>query len=295
MSEIEFELDQVTTKLGKYSNNLEKHGSESVPCWALPCTEIVFSREMMCALAADKHFDRALFNDDRGVLRPMPWTQAFRLDYQKSFEEAVFTIHFSEKTESEFENCKVKIVDLVPQETGIGIGVIQVQIYPDRKQLVMVHEHQGHTVKISLSNAKVAAKKGDKQGDLLEPPAPVEGRTTPVIGAGHIGAGGAADPRVWWQHGVSGEQGNGPRSAIPDGCVEIDPPSGSKSEREQLAHGEPAAPGTMPDVALPPVDDSAEFAEGLAKHVGAARKKGSNVIDGRSERVKHRDRQAGKH
>jgi hypothetical protein len=67
---------------------------------------------------------------------------------------------------------------------------------------------------------------------------------------------------------------------MPAGCVEIDPPAGGKSEAAQVA-AEGAQSGSG--------DDSERFAEGLARAVGAAKKKGSNVIDGRSERVKQRD------
>jgi hypothetical protein len=41
-------------------------------------------------------------------------------------------------------------------------------------------------------------------------------------------------------------------------------------------------------------DDIKDFADGAARAVGARKKRGSNVIDGRSERVKHQDRLQGR-
>jgi hypothetical protein len=104
--------------------------------------------------------------------------------------------------------------------------------------------------------------------------------TTPLYGNVPV----RDETHVWWQHGTSGEQSNGPRCDLPQGCVEIDPPAGSQSEAQQTAERIAAAAG---EGGTP--DDSADFEAGLAKQVGARKKRGSHVIDGRSERVKHQD------
>jgi hypothetical protein len=108
---------------------------------------------------------------------------------------------------------------------------------------------------------------------------PRAGTMTPLFGIAPV----RDETHVWWQHGISQEKGNGPRCDKPADCVEIDPPAGSPSELVQAAERVAAGAGDGSP------DDSADFEAGLAKHVGARKKRGSNVIDGRSERVKHQD------
>lgn len=46
---------------------------------------------------------------------------------------------------------------------------------------------------------------------------------------------------IWWQNGETGECWSGKRSEMPSGCVEIDPPAGGESERQQMAADQPEA------------------------------------------------------
>jgi hypothetical protein len=91
------------------------------------------------------------------------------------------------------------------------------------------------------------------------------------------------DMLVWWHNGRTGEAWSGKRSEMPLGCVEIDPPVGSKSDAAQtaaLTPGETPVPGTMPNVPLPPLDDSAESEVGVANELSARGKRASNITDG---------------
>lgn len=49
------------------------------------------------------------------------------------------------------------------------------------------------------------------------------------------------DMLVWWHDGRTGEVSSGKRSEMPRGCVEVDPPAASTSERMQRGQGAEAA------------------------------------------------------
>jgi hypothetical protein len=66
------------------------------------------------------------------------------------------------------------------------------------------------------------------------------GTTTVLTGAHMVAAATRDTTHVYWQQGENGETGNGPRCDMPADCVEIDPPKGSRSERQQVAAEETA-------------------------------------------------------
>lgn len=251
---IQFALDEAICKLGKYSNNLEKHGEKEVSCWAVPFTNVMLSYEQYNLLVADPHGDRAIFNQRKEVYEPTPWLRVVRLDFRETFEEVEASIAFSDKLVEEFVGCRVKILELRPLTTRVVATDLQIQLYPNRKQLVLIHEHQHHEVRLSISNAKVAEKKRSTQQELELP-----------------------------------EQ---PKSAVVlDGYNLVTPPNDSGATSSESSTEEAM---TEEAAAAPPEDDTEKFEEGVAKALGAHKKRGS-VIDGRSERVKHADSRRGKH
>jgi hypothetical protein len=74
--------------------------------------------------------------------------------------------------------------------------------------------------------------------------------------------------------------------------------AGEDSTTTPLTGAHLAADGSQPDTTVAKEenpDDSADFEAGVSKALGARKKRGSNVIDGRSERVKHQDSTKGAH
>lgn len=225
--------DQIC-RMGKYSNNLEKHGEEDVPTWAVPFTAVMLSTEQINTLFADPHADRALFNTNKQNLKePMPWLSKCSLDYADKFEGATVTMTLSGDRELEFSGCPVKVLSLQPRVGGLTESELQVQVHPDRKQLVLIHEHQNREVKLSISDAKVALKKKSTQQEL---------------------------------------------ALVSD----VTAPNGSHL---------PGAKGTDGAAEAKSTDDAKAFEDGAKAQVAAFKSKPGTVADGRSERVKHQDRE----
>jgi hypothetical protein len=167
VSEKLIELDETTCRMGKYSNNLEKHGDEDVPAWQIPFDGVMLTREQVNALYDDEHTDRAWFNQKKGgLLEPMPWTTKGPLYFADKFDGATVSVEVSGERLLEFEDCRFSIETLEPQVGGLTKTKLQIQVHPDDKQLVLIHQHQNREVKLSIADAKVALKKKSKQAEL---------------------------------------------------------------------------------------------------------------------------------
>jgi hypothetical protein len=274
---LNIDIDGVMTELGKYSNNLEKHGNEDVSCWALPCHDIPVPTDQLNELAEDAHCSRAFFNDNRGMLEPMPWLRNFELNYVPTFEGANVRIAFSENKEPEvFEKCKVKIMNPVPGINGITVCTLQVQLYPNRRQKTLIDEHQKRKVRIWIADSTLAEKKNNKQNDMFKPQEKQEGQQEPS----------ASQPQP-----ETGEPSNGlgsPETANTGGSSgeSADTSSGSESTpvSQESSSETPSRTETPPSTE----DDTAAFEAGLKGEVAAHVSKGRRgVVDGRTRRKQH--------
>lgn len=294
------DLDSKHAQVGVINNRIEKHGDKDVTAFDIPLTVLLDPKELN-NLLDDPYKHRALFDTKGDVATPMfPEFSEFAMKHD--LEGATVTLHIGHSGfEIEYKDSCLKGLVLAPLHGGETQLTFKLQCNPLTKHIVKLLDAQNTEIKLSVADAKIAEKKKRKQRELPLGPDPKAdgdggeegGTTTPLTGA-HIQAAAERDStHVWWQHGETQKKGNGPRCELPAGCVEIDPPAGGQSEREQInaESGQMSAEitGDGSGELSPPVDDSASFEAGVAAAVGAHKKRGSNIIDGRSERVKHRD------
>lgn len=164
--EKQFAFTKVICKLGKISNNLEKHGDEDVVVFAVPVTGIV-DVETANAIAGDEHFGRSVFNDNRGFLEPMPWCRA-PIRFPDKYEGALATFDLPGDEVLEYRDSRIKDIDQTPTPGGMVQVDFQLQVKPelDRGNLLL-QEYQHREVTLSIADAKVALKKtAPKSGDL---------------------------------------------------------------------------------------------------------------------------------
>jgi hypothetical protein len=295
------DLDKKHCKLGVINNRIEMHGDKEVTAFDIPFTLLLDPKELN-ELLGDPYKHRALFDTKGDVATPL-FPEFTEFTMKNDLEGATVALRLSPTYEIEFKDTTLKGLTLAPIHGGETELNGKLQVTPQTKHITRLLDAQNTEIQITVADAKIAEKKKRKQRELPLGPDPNadqdgegDGTTTPLNGS-HI-AGGAAErdtTHIHWQQGENGERGNGPRCDMPADCVEVDPPQGSKSEREQfdveLGQTSPEITGDGSGTALPPTDGNEEFAQGVAKALGAHKKRGS-AIDGR---VRNRDRQAGKH
>jgi hypothetical protein len=280
------DLDNKHAQVGVINNRIEKHGDKDVTAFDIPLTVLLDPKELN-NLLDDPYKHRALFETKGDVATPMfPEFSEFAMKHD--LEGATVTLHIGHSGfEIEYKDSCLKGLVLAPLHGGETQLDFKLQCNPQTKHIVKLLDAQNTEIKLSVADAKVAEKKKRKQRELPLGPDPKadqddeggDSSTTTVLTGEHLIAAAERDTtHVWWQQGENGETGNGPRCEKPADCVEIDPPAGSRSEADQMAaiSGEAAS------------EDNERFAEGVANALGAHKKRG-RAIDGRSERVKHRD------
>lgn len=250
-----------------------------------------------------KYTYRSWFNINGDTKTPMDWTKRFELNDTEGFKDVPVTMYLRgarKELELEFDGCRL-YWDRLRLIGGMILPDFHIHVIEHTdNDMIQIRKAEYSEVKLSLGEGVLIERKARKQRQLpfdADPnadkddeqhPDPDATNGPPLTGA-HLAQ--PDETLIWWVHGPSGENSCGKRCDMPtQHCVEIDPPAGCKSEAEQeaLEHGKAAAAGTMPDVELPALQGNEEFAEGVAKAIGAHKKRGS-AIDGRSERVKHRD------
>lgn len=168
-------IDKAQCQMGKYSNNLEKHGEEDVLAWTIPIVGVLLYAHQLEVLLHDSHGSEAFFvraKDD--LLEARPWTTyADPVSLTEAYDGVAVEMKLGEEVIS-FERCRIKDLTLGRFFQG---GVTQVdfklQIAPglDRVNLLM-QEYQNKPVVLTIESAKVAAKKKLKQTDWLTQAAP---------------------------------------------------------------------------------------------------------------------------
>lgn len=156
-------------RLGKISNNLEKNGEDGdeVTGFTIPVSNLMLGAEEVNAFIEDPHADRWMFNTRiKGTKEPISdKIKAFEL--KEDFDGAVITLTLSGDREIEFEDCKVKDVQLQPMKGGTVHVSCRLYLRPGMgKENLLLQEHQNRQVRISIADAKVATKKKSTQKDL---------------------------------------------------------------------------------------------------------------------------------
>lgn len=288
-------IDKLIFKQLALSLNHQNAGEEKVPYLSIAYTADTaagaLSEEIIDGYFG-KYTFKSWFNINGKDIQPMDWVKRCEFKFGEGFKDVPVTM-VKGKKELEFDGCRLYFDRFRLLAGGMILPDFHIHVIDHSDQdMIAIRRWEFGEVTLSLGEGVLIERKTRKQRDLpfdgggedvggdTDPPAAAE--TTPFTGAHLVSR--TDETHIWWQHGTTGEQNNGRRCDMPKDCVEIDPPAGGKSESEQLAaQNQPAN-----------ADDSKEFESGLAAAVGAHKKRGSNVIDGRSERVKEQDRKSGR-
>jgi hypothetical protein len=179
--EPQFAIENAICKMGKISINLEKHGEEEVIVFAIPITGAMLPAKLQAddpanAIAADPHFTRSIFNDNKGFLEPMQWMRA-PICIPEKYEGAQVSIELPSGEVLEFEGARVGDIELMATPGGMVATDYQIQLHPELDRVnLLLQEYQHHEVKITVHDAKVALKKKSKQKELPLQQPPVEER-----------------------------------------------------------------------------------------------------------------------
>lgn len=175
-----------------------------------------------------------------------------------------------EEDDDKVPAAKITSIRLKPTAGGVTLLSFHLQVRPGLgKDNLLLQEHQFRPVTVTLGETTLAPKKGKQQSLPLEPG---KGNTTPLTG----------------EHIAATSNGEAQESAPPadegsEGAAETVTDSGTE------AHPDPdATNGTADD----PATDLARFEAGATQAAAEFKTLAENgVIDGRSERVRHQDRQ----
>jgi hypothetical protein len=307
-----FELKDHLCKQLAMSRNHQNEGDSKVAYMSIAYTEVKLGKELIDSLMGIGTW-ASWFNVNGADIQPMPWTLKVDLKCADAFKDvsvAIRLLSVTKKTipvELEFDGCRLYFDKFKLMSGGEVLTDMHIHVM-DAKDIEwnQIGASEYTEVQLSCGNGVVIERKSKRQMALdLEANPNAEQAVDGEPGSDDQGV--PDQTFVWAQHGETQQVWKGARCDKPEGYVEIDPPAGSRSEAEQLKQQEAANGGDEPPVAADepvgedpaPVaetpEDLAKFETNLAAAVGARRKRGSNVIDGTSERVRHRDRQSGKH
>lgn len=169
--EPQFAIEDAICKMGKISNNLEKHGEEERICFAIPITGVMLEAKLerddpANLIAGDELFTRSVFNNSKGFLEPMKWV-ASPIPRPEKYENAKVFITLPSDEVLEFEGARVGGIEQMPTAGGMVQHDFQVQVHPDLDRVnLLLQEYQDHEIKITVLDAKIALKKKNKQQNL---------------------------------------------------------------------------------------------------------------------------------
>lgn len=169
--EPQFAIEDAICKMGKISNNLEKHGAEERICFAIPITGVMLEAKLerddpANLIAGDELFTRSIYNNSKGFLEPMKWV-ASPIPRPEKYENAKVIITLPSDEVLEFEGSRVGGIEQMPTAGGMVKHDFQVQVHPDLDRVnLLLQEYQDHEIKITVHDAKVALKKKNKQQSL---------------------------------------------------------------------------------------------------------------------------------
>lgn len=162
------DIDAMICRMGKISNNLEKHGEEDVPEFNIPLEGLMLTPEQLNAFTGDAHCDRSWFNNKRGLKEPMPWCAKNSITHNERYDCATITMVFRDEEEQiEFKDCRLDKITLAPQLGGLTRVDLTLQLTPGLgRENLLLQGYQRREITISIADAKVALKKKDRQQAL---------------------------------------------------------------------------------------------------------------------------------
>jgi hypothetical protein len=156
--------------LGKFSNNLDKHGEDDLTSFDVPIT-LELKRATLNALVDDRLFDKRVF-DEPAKGKPTPVGEGFLkfgpLKFRDTFEDARIELTFDRTTLS-YEKCKVSKIVLEFCLGGTTECSMSLHIKPatDKEILLLLH-HQRRDVLISISGGKLVSAKAQQDLELAK-------------------------------------------------------------------------------------------------------------------------------
>lgn len=185
------DLDSKTCRLGKISNNLEKHGGDWITGFTIPVTGLMLTRAELNAFMRDKFCHQSWFDTSKpGAPEPMAWWGGESFYVSESFEADKATITVSGGTELDFESTGdpkeedyragivVEKIILTPQTGGMTELTCSIYVLPGiGKKNLALQDHQHREVKITLVDGRVLERK--KRQPELPMGQPAEGGGTP--------------------------------------------------------------------------------------------------------------------
>jgi hypothetical protein len=166
-------LDVKLCRLGKISNNLERHGEDYVTAFTIPVTELMLSKSELNAFMRDKlcwnsWYDTAKRNS---AAEPCAWWGGESFYVGDSYEADKGSITVSGEKELEFESTgdpkeddyraamTISKIKLTPQVGGLTELCASLYLRPGiGKTNLVLQDHQHREVKLTLIDAKVAER-----------------------------------------------------------------------------------------------------------------------------------------
>lgn len=164
-------IRDVPCLLGKFSNNLDKHGEDDLTAFDVPIS-MELKRPSLNALVEDKEFDKRVFGDaEKG--KPMPVASGFEkfapLKFRDAFEDAHVELTLDNKTLS-FDGCRITKITCDFCLGGMTEVNLSVHIKPanDREILLLLH-NQRRKGAITISGGKLVVVKAQQDLELGPP------------------------------------------------------------------------------------------------------------------------------
>lgn len=171
-------LDEKVCRMGKISNNLEKHGNEWVTAFSIPISGLLLTKDELNAFMCDKYCHTSWFDTKGNLVSPMAWWGEEDFAVSQEFESDALTVIVSGEKPLEFEAdrpngdededddeegvpaCSLSRITLRPQVGGMTEMRFSLYLRPGiGKTNLLLQDHQHREIKLTLSDAKAAAKK----------------------------------------------------------------------------------------------------------------------------------------
>jgi hypothetical protein len=159
-----------TCRMGKISNNLERHGDDYVPAFTIPITELMLTKAELNALMRDPLCWASWYaSGGKGKAdEPMPWWSGESFDLHESFEADKAMIIVSGDRELSFESTgdpkeddyraamAISGITLLPRTGGMTELNCKVYVLPGMsKTNLALQDHQHREIKLTVVKARV--------------------------------------------------------------------------------------------------------------------------------------------
>lgn len=173
------QLEGKICRLGKISNNLERHGKDWETAFTVPFTGLMLTKPELNKFRRDKYCHQSWFDTSKSTMEPMAWWGDEDFKVSDDFEADELTIVVSGDRELKFESetpkdkdeepraaCELTKLSLKPQVGGLCEMRGQLYFRPGiGKPNLLLQEHQHREVKITLVDGRVASKR-ERQPEL---------------------------------------------------------------------------------------------------------------------------------